>query len=362
MRKFLLCLPLFLGSVFFCSAQDIVPFAEALNKTMEYLTTRIPEKSKVVVLNFQSEYPALSEFVIDEITTYLVNTDSFTMVDRRSLTILQEEMNFQLSGEVSDETAQTIGQKLGAQTIISGAVSYLGDFYRLRVQAIEVQSARIQGSQLVNIQPNRLLASLTNRPLTEPEALKILYLGIRSGSSTHFYTLNKSYWGDGGDAGPSWTGEAAASLSLQIVPIFAVQTELVFSGDTLTVSGNPLTVLSNANLTIPILGKFTFRPGPFFIALFGGGYFSIPLNVITLYMGDKKYEYNTNTTGGIIAGGSIGRRFGPGTVFADIRYAAGLQGTEISGDWGSKALYQQGRLSYSLGYEIGFGSRKRKEP
>jgi hypothetical protein len=73
-------------------------------------------------------------------------------------------MNFQLSGEVSDETALSIGKMLGAQTIISGSIDLLGDVYRLRIRAIDVQSATIQGVYTANIQRDRILTSLTATP------------------------------------------------------------------------------------------------------------------------------------------------------------------------------------------------------
>lgn len=70
-------------------------------------------------------------------------------------------MVFQLSGEVSDETAQSIGKKLGAQTIVSGSVEPMGDILRLRIRAIAVESAAIQGIYTANIQKDRFLTSLT---------------------------------------------------------------------------------------------------------------------------------------------------------------------------------------------------------
>jgi TolB-like protein len=118
---------------FLCFAQEALPFNDALKDVLRYLTDRVSAGSTVAVLSFQSGYPNLSEYVIDDIIAGLVDTDRYTVVDRRSLEILAQEMAFQLSGEVSDETALAIGKRLGAQTVISGAVTYLGEFYRLRV-------------------------------------------------------------------------------------------------------------------------------------------------------------------------------------------------------------------------------------
>ncbi|MDR1247807.1 MAG: penicillin-binding protein activator LpoB [Treponema sp.] len=100
-----------------CFAQDALPFNDALKEVLTYLTGRTPFRSTVAVLGFQSDYPNLSEYIIDDITASLVDTDRYTVVDRRSLELLAQEMAFQLSGEVSDETALAIGRRLGPGTL-----------------------------------------------------------------------------------------------------------------------------------------------------------------------------------------------------------------------------------------------------
>jgi hypothetical protein len=53
-------------------------------------------------------------------------------------------MNLQLSGEVSDESAQRIGAMLGAQSIVSGALVNTGAWFRFRVNTINVETAQRQ--------------------------------------------------------------------------------------------------------------------------------------------------------------------------------------------------------------------------
>ncbi|GHU01214.1 hypothetical protein FACS1894147_00640 [Spirochaetia bacterium] len=132
-----------------------------IRATSNYLNGRLPGGIKVVFLNFQSEWPDLSEYVIEGLIENTVNDGVFKAVDRENLTLIQQEMDFQLSGEVSDETAQSIGAKLGAQTIVSGAISRLGDSYRLRVRAIGVETAEIQGQFNRDIPPGPRIVALT---------------------------------------------------------------------------------------------------------------------------------------------------------------------------------------------------------
>jgi WD40 repeat protein len=131
-----------------------------IRATSDYLNERIPKGIKLVFLNFQSEWPEFSEYVIDGLIENTVNDGIFTAVDRKNLALIQQEMNFQLSGEVSDESAQAIGKLLGAQTIVSGAISRLGNYYRLRVQAIGVETAEIQGQFNRDITGSRRIVDL----------------------------------------------------------------------------------------------------------------------------------------------------------------------------------------------------------
>ena len=138
----------------------------AIRETSDYLNVQLPKGNKLVILNIQSDFPALSEYIIDELIANTVNDRVFSVVDRRQLDTIRAELDFQMSGEVSDETAQSVGQMTGAQTIISGAVSRIGDIYRLRVRALNVQSAQIEGQFNRNIPDGTTVAALVQSKAT----------------------------------------------------------------------------------------------------------------------------------------------------------------------------------------------------
>ena len=133
----------------------------AIREASNYLNNNIPNGSKLVVLNFQSEYAVLSEYIIDELISNTVNDRIFTVVDRTNLELIQQETNFQMSGDVDDETAVSIGQKMGAEIIVSGAISQMGDLFRLRVRALDVRTAQILGQFNRNILNAQKIAVLT---------------------------------------------------------------------------------------------------------------------------------------------------------------------------------------------------------
>jgi len=97
----------------------------------------------VAVLSIASRDANEGEFVLDELTFLLVNTNRFKVVDRRSLDAIQAEARFQYSGDVDDNSAVSIGKLLGANIVITGSVTGSGSTRRLRTKALNVQTAEI---------------------------------------------------------------------------------------------------------------------------------------------------------------------------------------------------------------------------
>jgi len=151
----------------------------AVRDTSNYLNNVIPARSKIVILNIQSDSPALADYIIDELISNAVNDKVFSVVDRHQLDAIRAEQNFQWSGEVADSQALAIGQFFGAQTIVSGAISRLGNGYRLRIRALEVQTALVQGQYNRNINSSPLVADIV---ASNPSAVTA---GARSATAAH---------------------------------------------------------------------------------------------------------------------------------------------------------------------------------
>jgi hypothetical protein len=114
----------------------------------------------IVILNIQSDSKPLSEYIIDELIANAVNDKIFKVVDRQQLDLIRSEQNFQLSGEVDDNLALSIGKFFGAQTIVSGKVSKVGERYRMTIRALEVQTAQVQGQYNRNIVAGKTITEL----------------------------------------------------------------------------------------------------------------------------------------------------------------------------------------------------------
>jgi TolB-like protein len=123
----------------------------AIQQAARNIENNIEAGQKIVVLNFSSSSEDFSEYVLGELSTELVNGRKLQVVDRKNLEAIRAEMDFQMSGEVSDESAQAIGRKLGAEYIISGSLTNTGGIYRFRINTINVESAGIAASSATDI-------------------------------------------------------------------------------------------------------------------------------------------------------------------------------------------------------------------
>jgi hypothetical protein len=144
----------------FC-APDILD--KAIRDVSNYLNKQIPRGSKVVFLNIKSDWPDLSDYILSGLSENGVNDKVFSVVDRQQINVIRQELNFQWSGEVSDKSAQQIGEMLGAQTIVSGTVTKIGNVYRIQSRAIEVQTASVQGQFSLNVDNKGLIVALTKK-------------------------------------------------------------------------------------------------------------------------------------------------------------------------------------------------------
>jgi TolB-like protein len=142
-KKFLVILAVFVLLVGKINAQQL-NLDTVIERSARAVEEALPRGAKVAVLNFVSTSETFSDHVIEELTGKLVNGKKITIVDRRNLALISQEMNLQLSGDVSDESAQAIGRMLGAQSIVSGTLTNMGTFYRFRVRVINVETAAIQ--------------------------------------------------------------------------------------------------------------------------------------------------------------------------------------------------------------------------
>jgi hypothetical protein len=124
-------------------SKDVSLIVTAINNSFNTISRSLPANSKIALINITSPNRDESNFVLEELTVLFVNSRKFTIVDRQTLNAIRQERNFQLSGEVSDETIISIGNFTGADLVITGSISGVGEMRRLRLRALDVKSAEI---------------------------------------------------------------------------------------------------------------------------------------------------------------------------------------------------------------------------
>jgi TolB-like protein len=137
---------------------------EAIDVTASEMGQRLQKNSQIAVLNFSSQWKELSGYVIDEMNNAIVRAGSLTVVNRQQLDLARRELNFNMSGEVSDESAQRIGKFLGAQLVMTGSFTVIGGTYRFRIQVITVETGAVPYSNSLTVNNDKILVALMPKP------------------------------------------------------------------------------------------------------------------------------------------------------------------------------------------------------
>ena len=156
-------------SVFLALVVNNIGFSQAvsidtalLNATDEILES-IPGGTRIAVLNITSDFETLSNYVIDELIVNFVRTRAFQVVPRSAVEfeLANSELDFQMTGFVSDESQQSLGRFLGAETIITGGITRdAANVYRLIINSIHVESFTFQSSFRASIVNDRQMRAL----------------------------------------------------------------------------------------------------------------------------------------------------------------------------------------------------------
>ena len=115
----------------------------------------------IAVVSFLSGSDRMSNYLINEMLNAFAGIGRFTVVsrDEMELNILRGELYFQISAEVNEQTAQSIGRWLGVQYVITGAFEPIRNAYRFRARAIHVETGRIR-STAVTVRRSRAVRYL----------------------------------------------------------------------------------------------------------------------------------------------------------------------------------------------------------
>jgi hypothetical protein len=380
MKKLLAILVLAtMGGLLF--GQKAVTLDAAIQEIAAYIRGRLPKKTAVFVSNIESEHPALSDYIIRELSRELTIDNRLREVEREGKTkrMIADELAYQMSGNVSEAEQKRIGQELGAAYIISGTIRLYGSFYQLTVKANAVGET----GEVIARPPTMRIRKSDDRiaefiVIDASWREKQFYFGGRAGGVMNLFDLSQTnmFYREG-KAEPNISVSGAGQLAWQLSGWASVQVEFIFSLSEMNWSyANDTQTITASNIIAPLLFKPTFwLGGSLCVAPFIGPYLKMAWGS---YQWKHTDEYGARfgegnvffePFGGVTAGIDIGMKAGQGILFLDIRYLFDGGRSRISGRTSGNLLYQQNAenkgtmyrmhsVMISIGYRIGFGDRE----
>jgi TolB-like protein len=202
MKKALL-LALFCGIAAVCFPQASGTLDMALTHVKTYVEAQLPQNSRVLIADFVAPSSQLSAYIADTLSLRLLNGRRLTIVERSAevMRSLTAETRYQLSGEVSDDSIQSIGFKTGAEVVVTGSINGAGDQYRLSVKLTGIRTGELLGQWSDFLQTDTVLnALLGNTPLaaqkpqwiSEPLSARIKYESGAGGVPAWYYDVGVS--------------------------------------------------------------------------------------------------------------------------------------------------------------------------
>jgi len=112
-------------------------------------------QSKVAVLDAslgEGVHSNASAIVADTLNEQFVKSGDFIAIDRAYISSIQEEKQFQISGEVSSDDIKELGITFGAKYLCIANVSLLGNTYSVSARLIEVETAQVVSQESARMQ------------------------------------------------------------------------------------------------------------------------------------------------------------------------------------------------------------------
>ncbi len=112
------------------------------------------QKHKIAVLPFkelEGHRTVLGSYLAEELVTALLETPSFSIVERTMLDRVVSELKLDRSGLIDPETAKQVGKIAGADAIVTGTITDLASYVAVNARLIDAQSGRIFAAAEVRI-------------------------------------------------------------------------------------------------------------------------------------------------------------------------------------------------------------------
>ena len=144
-----------------------LPLDDAIQNAAQQIQDGLSKGSTIIVYQFQSHNPRLSDYVLKELFDKLVNSHKFIVLDRSAQEVVNAELDFQFkksAGMISDESLASLTKRIGAEAIITGSLDDTGSDYRFRIRVIGTETIAAVVSWTASINKNdKRIAGFENR-------------------------------------------------------------------------------------------------------------------------------------------------------------------------------------------------------
>jgi hypothetical protein len=118
---------------------------KALARAAESVSIDFTPRTRIAIVQITAPDRSTRDFIIGELE-YILQQQGYYIVDRAQLDRIFEEQRFSMSGDVDDRTAARVGKIAGASVVITGRVDGEGNLRRLRLRALNTETAQVIGT------------------------------------------------------------------------------------------------------------------------------------------------------------------------------------------------------------------------
>jgi len=116
---------------------------KAGKNAIDTLYSKVPAGSNIMIMKTSSTERNMINYVVDQMTKNVVQAGKLNVVDRSNQALIDAEMQYQLSGNVDDDSMVSIGHQLGVQYIVTCWISGAKSLRRLNLKILNIETAQI---------------------------------------------------------------------------------------------------------------------------------------------------------------------------------------------------------------------------
>ena len=133
------------------SSREIILFVLAL----VFVVSTLEAQATVAIVDFEGRGISQLEAktLTDRFRSSLNKTGTVRMVERRMMEEVLQEQGFQQTGCTSDECAVEVGQMLGVQNMVGGAIGKVGNTFTIDVRMISIETGETISTKLTASSP-----------------------------------------------------------------------------------------------------------------------------------------------------------------------------------------------------------------